>query len=375
MSERLLVATRKGLFTFDRSDEKTPSQWTIKRTAFLGDPVYMVLHDLREGWAYAALGHGHFGVKLHRSSDGGKKWEECAAPSYPKLADGEEEVRCPVRGIPIPSSLELVWSLEAGGDDEPGVLWCGTIPGGLFRTTDRGVSWELMRSLWDDPARRKWFGGGMDYPGIHSICVDPRDSKHVSVGVSCGGVWVTDDGGESWAVRAEGMWAAYMPPERKHDQSIQDPHRMVQCGADPEVLWVQHHNGVFRSTNGAASWREIKSVKPSAFGFAVAVHPDEPKTAWLVPAVSDEKRYPVEGRVVVARTRNGGESFDVLRNGLPQENAYDIVFRHALDVDASGNVLACGSTTGSLWLSDDQGDTWQTLSANLPPIYAVRFVK
>src|SRR5206468_4005581 len=142
-------------------------------------------------------------------------------------------------GKPVPWKLGHVWALEPGLDEEPGLLWCGTIPGGLFRSTNRGGSWEIVRQLRDHPARKFWFGG-----------------------------------------------------------------------AAPDHLWAQHHNGVFRSTDGAASWHEIKGVPPSSFGFAVDVHPDYPDTAWFVPGISDERRIPVDGRVVVARTRDGGRSFD-----------------------------------------------------------------
>jgi hypothetical protein len=164
-----------------------------------------------------------------------------------------------------------------------------------------------------------------------------------------------------------------MPPERKYDQNIQDVHRVVQCAAHPEFLWAQHHNGVFRSADGAASWQEITSIKPSKFGFAVAVHPRDPDMAWFVPAVKDECRVPVDGRLVVARTRNGGKSFEALSHGLPQEHAYDLVYRHGLAVDPSGDRLAMGSTTGGLWVSEDQGDSWSGVSTQLPPVYSVRF--
>jgi hypothetical protein len=139
------------------------------------------------------------------------------------------------------------------------------------------------------------------------------------------------------------------------------------------VFWAQHHNGVFRSTDGGMSFQEIKAVAPSKFGFAVAVHPQDANTAWFVPAVKDECRVPVDAELVVARTRDGGKSFSVLRKGLPQESAYDLVYRHGLDVDATGNRLAFGSTTGGLWLSEDQGDSWRCLSTHLPPIHCVRF--
>jgi hypothetical protein len=148
---------------------------------------------------------------------------------------------------------------------------------------------------------------------------------------------------------------------------------MVQCSGDPDWLWVQHHNGVFRSNNGGASWDAVPDIKPSVFGFGVAVHPRDGKTAWFVPAIKDERRIPVDGKLVVTRTRDGGKSFDVLTNGLPQDNAYDLVYRHALDIDGTGDRLAIGSTTGGLWITEDQGDRWRELSVHLPPIQAVRF--
>ncbi len=374
MSDRLLVATRKGLFTLERNGTKSATPWQITRTEFLASTVWIVYPDNRNGQVYAAIGHGHFGPKLHRSADGGASWAECAAPKYPDPPAGAEDDLCPMSGRKIPWNLDRIWSLSAGGEDQPDVLWCGTVPGGLFRSDDRGSSWQMNRPLWDMPQRKKWFGGGLDYPGIHSICVDPRNSNRVIVGVSCGGVWITDDGGDSWNCRADGMWAAYMPPESKNDPGIQDPHLLVQCAANPDAMWVQHHNGIFHTIDGGVSWQECENVMPSNFGFAVAVHPKDASTAWFVPAIKDEERIPVDGKVVVTRTRDGGKTFQTLRNGLPQDHAYDLTFRHALDVNETGDRLAFGSTTDSLWTTDDQGESWQCASTNLPPIYSVRFL-
>jgi photosystem II stability/assembly factor-like uncharacterized protein len=366
MSDRILVATRKGLFTLQRNN----GAWKIAGVDFLADHVSMVLADSRHGAVYAGLDHGHFGVKMHKRN-GDAAWEEIATPAYPEKPEGLEDND--MWGRPIPWTTSKIWALETGGPDEKGVLWCGTLPGGLFRSPDGGASWAFMRTLWDSPRRKKWMGGGADLPGIHSICVDPRDAKRVQIAVSCGGVVTTTDAGETWNSEITGMRAAFMPPEQQFDPDIQDAHRMVQCAANPDRLWVQHHNGIFRSDNGGTVWEEITEAGPSTFGFAVAVHPDEPDTAWFVPAIKDEKRIPVDGKVVVTRTRDAGKSFETLSKGLPQEHAYDLVFRHALDIDATGNRLAFGSTTGSLWVSEDQGDSWQTVSTNLPPVYCVRF--
>ncbi|MCI0380452.1 MAG: hypothetical protein L0215_22940 [Gemmataceae bacterium] len=367
MSERFLLGTRKGLFFAEESG----GEYRLGDPHFFGDNVSIVLSDRRDGKLYAALDLGHFGVKLQRSDDGGKSWQEIGVPAYPPQPEVQEDKD--MWGKPLPWKLIRIWSLAAGGPDQPGLIWCGTLPGGLFRSNDHGQTWELVEALWYEPKRKEWFGGGADYPGIHSICVDPRNSRRVALGISCGGVWITEDGGQTWNCQADGMRAAYMPPEKQFDPNIQDPHAMVQCPARPDVYWVQHHNGIFRTTDGAKFWHEIKDVQPSTFGFGVAVHPKDADTAWFVPAKSDERRIPVEGKVVVTRTRDGGKSFQTLTKGLPQNHAYDLVFRHCLDVDATGNRLAFGSSTGSCWFSNDQGDSWKCLSTNLPPIYCVRF--
>ena len=199
-------------------------------------------------------------------------------------------------GRPLNWSTARIWALAAGGADEPGVLWCGTLPGGLFRSTDHGQSWEMVRALWDHPKRKQWMGGGADLPGIHSICVDPRNSQRVWVAVSTGGIWFTEDAGASWAQRGEGMRAEYAPPEQTHDPIAQDVHCLVQCPAAPERMWVQHHNGIFVSSDEGRTFTEISGVEPSTFGFAVAVHPREPDTAWFVPEIKDEKRIPRDGQ-------------------------------------------------------------------------------
>src|SRR5688572_14374568 len=217
MSNRLHIATRKGLFTLDRKR----SGWAISNASFLGDNCTIVMHDPRNGASakgksrrksgeatlYVAIDHGHFGVKMHRSRDGGDTWQEIAAPKYPPKPDDYQPRMTPAEGKPYDWALKLVWALSHGGTDEPGVIWAGTLPGGLFKSNDHGESWELNRPLWDDPRREEWFGGGAEQPGIHSICVNPRDCRHIIVGVSCGGTWVTHDGGESWNLRAKGMRA------------------------------------------------------------------------------------------------------------------------------------------------------------------------
>jgi hypothetical protein len=360
-----MVSTRKGFFEV----KKRRAGWQIATADFLGDNVTLALHDRRDGATYAALNHGHFGVKLHRRDKGGK-WHEVKCPAYPPKPEGLVDLDG--WGKPVNWTTQLIWSLETGGPDEPGVLWAGTMPGGLFRSPDRGESWEMMRPLWDMPERNRWLGGGADIPGIHSICVDPRSAKTVRVAISCGGVWTTHDGGRSWEQNAHGMRFDQGPEEDATNPHTQDPHMMVQCPGQPDRFWVQHHCGIYKSVDNARSWQEVKA-KPSSFGFGVVVHPRNPDRAWFVPGIKDEKRIPVDGALVVTRTDDGGRTFRSLKKGLPQKHAYDVVFRHGLALDRTGNRLAIGSTTGGVWISENGGDAWKLVSHTLPQVYAVRW--
>ena len=359
MTDRLHVGTRKGLFELTRRG----GAWEVAGAHFLGDPVSAVL-ALEDGAVLAALDLGHFGARLwRREPDGG--WEEVAAPCFPPKPDDAED-------DPHPWTLGKIWALEPGG--VPGRVWAGTMPGGLFRSDDGGRTWALNEPLWCMPDRRQWTGvAGGEQPGLHSVLVDPRDPAAIRVGVSTAGVWASSDTGTSWRLINRGMYADYMPPERREDPIVQDVHRLAHCAARPEVVWCQHHNGTFRSTDGGATWHELTAIHPSKFGFAVAAHPRDPDTAWFVPAIKDECRIPADGKLVVARTRDAGESFEVVGAGLPQNHAYDLVWRHALAVDATGERLALGSTSGGLWLSDDAGSSWTMPEARLPPIAVVRF--
>ncbi len=370
MSKRILVGTRKGLFALTR--ESGAAKWDTTCLGFLGDPVSAVLSDQRDGTLYAGLELGHFGVKLHRSDDQGKSWNEV---EHPKFA-GEQHPTPETFDQPVDyegPTVDSIWSLDSAGPDQPASLWAGTVSGGLFRSDDRGDSWSLNQPFWETFGPEKRQGPPPhEKPAVHSVVVHPNDSRRILLGTTSG-VWKSEDGGQSWRVGGPGMFMEPLPPEINKNPDEQDPHMLVQCAAAPDVLWVQHHCGVYRSDDWAESWQEIEAVQPSKFGFAVAVHPGDPDCAWTVPGVKDECRLPVDGKLVVARTRDGGKSFDVLREGLPQQHAYDLVWRHALDIDDSGNCLAFGSTTGNLWFTDNQGDSWQHLSGHLPPVYCLQF--
>ena len=355
----LLLGTRKGLLTY----QQTGTGWEPTKVDFAGSPVTHAMRDPRTNFRWAAIDHGHWGSKLWRSTDEGKSWEEMTAPAYPEgttRSDGQ------------PATVSYLWVVAPGGKDQPDRMYIGTEPGGLFQSDDGGCTFKLVEALWNHPSREKWwFGGGRDHPGLCSIVVDPRDSNHIHIGISVGGVYETTDGGQHWEARNNGLLACYLPDP--HSEFGHDPHYMIASPSNPDVLWQQNHCGVFRSVDAAKTWENIsKPEEAIRFGFAIAVDAKDENVAWVVPAINDDDRRAVDRAMSVCRTEDGGKTWTHLRNGLQQHECYDVVFRHALDI--SGDQLAFGSTTGNVFFSADRGDTWQTIGHHLPPIYSVRFL-
>ncbi len=352
----LLLGTRKGLIIYKRES----ASWKHDSTHFLGIPVSLSFIDERTDTWWACLDHGHWGVKLHRSVNQGKDWEEIEAP---KIPEGEEIKEG------VPASVTYIWAFSHGGMDRPGVLYLGTDPGALFKSEDNGDTWHIVKSLWDHPSRKtQWFGGGRDNPGIHSIIVDPRDSRHIYLGISCAGVFETKDEGATWNPANKGMTAEFLPkPEAEVGQ---DPHLVVGSPSNPDVLWNQNHCGIYVTHDGSKNWEPVHEKDGVAnFGFAIAVHEENPEMAWVVPGISDEIRVAVDKAMCVCRTTDGGKKWTAFRNGLPQENCYDIVYRHALAID--GDSLVFGSTTGNVYTSNDLGESWSLVSSDLPMVYSV----
>lgn len=357
-ARKLLVATSKGLVEF----RLLSGTWKAFRSHFIGFPVSSIFIDERTGTWWAALAHRHWGQKLHRSIDEGESWEAVSMPVYPpdaRIKSGK------------PATLRKIWCIQHAGHDLPEKLYLGTEPGGLFVSSDGGASFELMQTLWDHPSREdQWFGAGRDFPFIHSIVVDPRDSQHFYIAISCAGIFETTDGGKTWAPRNKGLVAAYLP--NPHVEIGHDPHLLLACKSQPDVLWQQNHCGIYRSIDGGYNWDDVsgKDGFPN-YGFALAIEDDNPDMAWVIPATSDEVRVAVDLALCVCRTEDGGKSWTRLYQGLPQEHCYDIVFRHSFA--KSGSTLAFGTTTGNLYLSTDYGDSWQTLSNNLARVECLSF--
>jgi photosystem II stability/assembly factor-like uncharacterized protein len=386
MSDRILVATRKGTFLVD----KVGGRWKPRLSGHAGALVNFVARDPNSGTLWAALGHGHWGAKLSRSTDNGRSWSDAPQIKYPKgaryLGTSLPTEDSPELGKPVlrDATVLKLWCLAFGA---PGDIYVGTIPGGLFVSRDGGETFELNRPLWNHESRggdlfsgdgmgvTHWFGtpasdAGEFAAGIDSILVDPRNAARVLIAVSTAGVLETTDGGHTWRGRNKGLTNDYAP--NAEAEWGHDAHAIELCAGQPDHVWQQNHCGVFYSSDGAASWKKVSNPDRGVhFGFPIVVDEKDGATAWVVPGKSDQERMAIDGGLFVGRTQDGGETWEQLRSGLPQENAYDVVYRHALGY-AAGR-LAFGSTTGNLYVSEDRGETWVTVANNLPPIHSVRF--
>jgi photosystem II stability/assembly factor-like uncharacterized protein len=392
MSDQLVLGTRKGTLLIDRK----ASGWVPRPIVHPGVSISYAARDPRDGTLWSAMDHAHWGPKLSRSRDDGATWQDLTQLAYPKGARFIEQHLPTPDAAPggdaaltyKPASLLKVWVLGFAGADQPGVIHAGTLPGGLFTSRDGGDSWELNLPLWNHDSRggdlfagpatsRNQWGGtpaalayGEFVPGIHSVVVDPRDSNHVFIAVSCAGVVETRDGGKTWAGCNRGMLNDYLPnPEAEWGH---DPHFITLCPGQPDRLWQQNHTGVFTSGDGAQRWARVSAAAQAVhFGFPIAADDRDGDTAWVVPAGGDDQRMSVGGGLFVARTRDGGATWQQLREGLPQAHSYDIVYRHALDARAGR--VCFGTTTGNVYLSEDAGDSWRCLGSNFPPVHSVRF--
>jgi hypothetical protein len=353
MSVAVLVGTRKGLFVL--LGDETRGEWSVEGPHLKGWEVLHAVRDPRDGTLYAATNNFVYGATTHRSSDGGQTWERSEGIGLPEES-----------GL----TLEKTWHVEPGRDEEPGRLWLGAAPGALFRTDDGGTTWEPVRSLLEHPTRERWQpgAGGMC---THSIQLDPSDPQRMYVGISAAGVFRSEDGGESWTPANKGTAADFMP-ENPFPELGQCVHKMLVHPARPERLWQQNHCGVYRSDDRGESWERLEgNGLPSGFGFPLALDPRDPDAAYVVPEVGAENRVTPNDRLGVYRTRDGGGSWELLSNGLP-EPAWESVKREGLSFDRLDPVgIYLGTQSGSVFVSPDAGDSWVEAAGHLPEILSV----
>jgi len=356
--KRVLIATQKGLIILAKKN----GNWQFERDEFLGMPASLVYVDPRNGAWWVSLAHKHWGHKMHISFDKGKSWKSVAPPTYPRGIEMKAGVQ---------AKLRYVWAFGHGGYGSPDKMFVGTEPGGLFVTTNYGKDFEFIQSLWNHPSRENdWFGGGRDYAGIHTVFTHPVNEQQIYIGVSCGGVFRSDDNAISWYATNSGLRADYLPGI--DIVAGHDPHMMKICRSNPDIIWQQNHCGVYRSANSGLDWKEITPQNGVGdYGFALAIDHEHPDRAWIIPAQGDNMRIAHDKALVVCRTDDGGKTWTELRNGLPQENFYDIVLRHSFAFD--GKELVFGTSMGRIFASDDQGSSWKSVEGYFPKVNAVVF--
>jgi photosystem II stability/assembly factor-like uncharacterized protein len=351
-----MVGTRKGLFV-GRSDADR-STWTWDAPQFPMQEIYSVAIDTRPDPTRLLAGatSPHWGPQVFRSDDGGRSWEETpgGAIRFPEDTD---------------TSLERVWQLRPAPDNQPGVVYAGTEPSAIFRSDDGGESFELNRGLWDHPHRPTWQPGGGGQ-AIHTIIPDPSDPETVTVAMSTGGVYRTEDGGSSWEPRNHGITAEFMPGEMlEYGQCV---HKIAMDADSTDRLYAQNHGGVFRTDDAGKTWTSIADGLPADFGFPIVAHPHRPDTIYVFPLVAAIERFPPSGKPAVWRSDDAGETWRETGPGLPAE-AHTAVLRDGFSHDAADPVgLYIGTRHGAVWVSNDEGGTWAEVRSNLPDVLCIR---
>ncbi|GGT59867.1 WD40/YVTN/BNR-like repeat-containing protein [Streptomyces purpureus] len=356
MSDVLLaVGTRKGLFLGRRRG----GRWKLDGPFFNAQAVYAIGIDTRRDVPRLLVGgdSSHWGPSVFHSDDLGANWTEPKrqAIKFPKDTG---------------ASLERVWQLQPAGPEQPDVVFAGTEPAALFRSEDRGETFELVRPLWEHPTRSRWEPGGGG-EAVHTVVTDPRAPEALTVAVSAAGVFRSLDGGDSWAPSNKGVSAVFLPDP--HPEFGQCVHKIAQDAGNADRLYLQNHWGVYRSDDAGGSWTDIGEGLPSDFGFAVAAHPHRPDVAYVFPINADEDRVPAGRRCRVYRTGDAGRSWEPLSAGLPDGDHYGTVLRDAMrtdDADPAG--VYFGNRNGEVYASADDGDSWQQVAAHLPDVLCVR---
>jgi photosystem II stability/assembly factor-like uncharacterized protein len=342
MGVLLPVGTRKGLFLL-RSDDR--QSWDVEGPLLPGWAIYHAVVDQRDGTLHAATNNAFYGATVHRSKDQGRTWERAEELGLPE--DGELK-------------LNATWHIEPGRDSE---LWLGGDPGVLFRSDDGGKTWELNRALFEHPTRASW------NPGAGGLCTHSIQLVNgtMYLAISAAGTFRSEDGGETWTPINKDVAAEFMPdPYPEVGQCV---HKLLVHPQHPERLWQQNHCGVYRSDDGGDSWQRLDgNGLPTSFGFPLALDPEDPDVAYVIPEQSQEHHFTADGRLGVFRTKDAGASWELLSDGLPSQ-AWVAVLREGLAYDDDG--IYFGTQSGSVWVAPRGGEHWTEVARDLPPILSV----
>ncbi|MEX2015069.1 MAG: hypothetical protein WD873_00440 [Candidatus Hydrogenedentales bacterium] len=378
---RVLVGTRKGAFILT-SDEKR-KKWEVDGPHFAGWEIYhMAGSPVDPNRIYSSQSSGWFGQIIQRSDDGGKTWnppgakpEDLVGPDgMPKgksnmfVYDGVPGTHQWYDGTQHPWEFARVWHLEPSLSD-PDTVYAGVEDAALFISTDGAHTWKELSGLRKHGTGPHWTPGAGGLC-LHTILLDPKNPKRIFIAISAAGAFRTDDGGETWKPINKGLRSEMIPnPEAEVGHCV---HRIAMHPSRPNVLFMQKHWDVMRSDDAGDSWREVSGNLPTDFGFPIAVHSHEPETIYVVQIKSDSEHFPPEGKLRVYRSRTGGNDWEALTKGLPQEDCYVNVLRDAMAVD---NLESCGvyfgTSGGQVYCSPDSGDSWTPIVRDLPVVMSV----
>jgi photosystem II stability/assembly factor-like uncharacterized protein len=361
---RVLVGTRKGAFVLT-SDERR-QDWSVTGPHFGGWEIYHLKGSAADpNRIYCSQSTSWFGQQIQRSDDGGQTWQPVGKDfNY----EGDPGTHQWYDGTPHPWEFARVWHLEPSRTD-PDTVFAGVEDAALFKSTDGAKTWQELPGLREGGDGHHWQpgAGGMC---LHTILIDPRDAERMYVAISAAGAFRTEDGGKSWQPINKGLKSGEIPSEAAEVGHC--VHRIAQHPDRPDVLFMQKHWDVMRSDDGGDSWQEISGNLPSDFGFPIDIHAHEPNTVYVVPIKSDSEHYPPDGKLRVYRSRTGGEEWEPLTKGLPQENCYVNVLRDAMAVDSLDSCgIYVGTTGGDVYASSDSGDSWTAIAQNLPAVCSV----
>jgi photosystem II stability/assembly factor-like uncharacterized protein len=363
-SVRVLVGTRKGGFVL--TSDGTRDRWNVSGPHFGGWEIYHMKGSPADpNRIYASQSSGWFGQVIQRSNDGGQTWE----PAGNQFAyDGVPGTHQWYDGTPHPWEFKRVWHLEPSLSD-PDLVYAGVEDAALFRSTDGAKTWQEMPGLRGHGSGSKWSPGAGGLC-LHTILLDPTNSDRMFIAISAAGAFRTDDGGKNWTPINKGLHSQYIPdPAAEVGHCV---HRLGMHRSRPNVLFMQKHWDVMRSDNAGDLWTEVSGDLPTDFGFVLDVHAHEPETIYVVPIKSDSEHYPPDGKLRVYRSRTGGNQWEPLSKGLPQENCYVNILRDAMSVDALDPCgIYFGTTGGQVYGSANAGDSWNAIVRDLPPVLSV----
>lgn len=347
----VLVGTKKGAFIAESDGERR--QWSLRGPYCNHWPIHHFIADPATGALHGAGGNAWFGPAVWTTRDLGETW------THSSHGLAYETGKDPVAAV---------WSIAP----REGELFAGVEPAGLFRSADGGETFEHIDGLQDHPTRPEWNPGGAGLI-LHSIVLDPDHPERIWIGISSAGVFYTEDGGRTWEPRNKGTRADFFPEGQNYPEFGQCVHNLVKAPGGGDRLYQQNHCGMYRSEDGGIVWESIEDGLPSSFGFPAGAHPRDPDTLFLIPLNgAEEGRYVPDAKAAVWRTRDGGRTWQDLREGLPQEAAYFGVLRQAMATDRlepAGVYFGTGS--GTLYASADEGESWTAIADHLPTISSV----